>query len=75
MEDYIINVGQIEEMQMIKDIPGLDRIFNKAKIVIIGGGKVVLVRKQLSGLMEQFDAFSNLNDFESYKAGVYKYLS
>ena len=74
MEDYIINVGQIEEMQMIKDIPGLDRIFNKAKITIIGGGKVVLVRKQLGGSVEKFDEYSNASDFESYKANVYKYL-
>lgn len=74
MEDYIINVGQIEEMQTIKDIPGLDRIFNKAKIVIIGGGKVVLVRKQLNGHTEKFDEYSNAGDFEAYKANVYKYL-
>lgn len=74
MEDYIINVGQVEEMQMIKDIPGLDRLFNKAKITIIGGGKVLLVRKQLNGKLEKFDEHTTLDDFESYKAGVYKYL-
>ena len=27
MEDYIINVGKVEEMQMIKDIPALDELF------------------------------------------------
>jgi hypothetical protein len=74
MEDYIINVSQIEEMQTIRDIPGLDRIFNKAKITIIGGSRVILVRKQLNGHTEKFDEYSNADDFEAYKANVYKYL-
>jgi len=31
MEDFIINVGKVEEMQMIKDVQALDEIFQRAK--------------------------------------------
>lgn len=49
MEDYIINVGQIEELQTINDINSLDIIFQRAKRTIVGGGIVALVRQQRMG--------------------------
>ncbi|MBO9562426.1 MAG: hypothetical protein J7621_06605 [Niastella sp.] len=75
MEDYIINVGKIEELQMINDIDGLDSIFQRAKRILVGGGIVALVRQQRSGQVDRFDEFSNLEDFEAYKKNVYKYLN
>ena len=74
MEDYIINVGKVEEMQMIKDIPALDELFRRAKRVLVGGGTVALVREQRSGGSYRFEEFTNLEDFEQYKKNVYKYL-
>ena len=74
MEDYIINVGKVEEMQMIKDIPALDELFQRAKRVLVGGGTVVLVREQRNGGSYRFEEFTNLEDFEQYKKNVYKYL-
>jgi hypothetical protein len=69
MEDYIINVGKIEEWQMINDIPSLDQVFQRAKRTLVGGGVVVLVRGT-----DRFDEFTNLDDFEQYRKNVYKYL-
>lgn len=75
MEDYIINVGKIEELQMINDIDGLDSIFQRAKRILVGGGIVALIRQQRSGQVDRFEEFSNLDDFEAYKKNVYKYLN
>ncbi|GGA89001.1 hypothetical protein [Puia dinghuensis] len=74
MDDYIINVGKIEEWQMIKDIPSLDELFQRAKRVLVGGGTVALVREQRDGTSYRFEEFTNLDDFETYKRNVYKYL-
>ena len=74
MDDYIINVGKVEEWQMIKDIPSLDELFQRAKRVLVGGGTVALVREQRDGTSYRFEEFTNLDDFEVYKNNVYKYL-
>jgi hypothetical protein len=74
MDDFIINVGKVEEFQMTKDVPALDEIFQRAKRVLVGGGVVVLVRELRNGDSYRFEEFSNLDDFESYKKNVYKYL-
>ena len=74
MEDYIINVGKVEEMQMIKDIPALDELFQRAKRVLVGGGTVALIREQRNGGSYRFEEFTNLEDFEQYRKNVYKYL-
>lgn len=75
MEDYIINVGQIEDLQMINDIAGLDTIFQRAKRIVVGGGIVALVRQQRGGREDRFESFSTLEDLEAYRKNVYKYLS
>ena len=74
MEDYIINVGKVEEWQMIRDISSLDETFQRAKRVLVGGGMVALIRQQRDGSSYRFEEFTNLEDFEAYKKNVYKYL-
>jgi len=74
MEDFIINVGQVEEMQMIKDTQSLDEIFQRAKKNLVGGGMVILVREQRSGDSWRVGELTNLEDFDEYKKKVYKYL-
>ena len=74
MDDYIINVGKVEEWQMIKDIASLDELFQRAKRVLVGGGTVVLVRELRNGDSYRFEEFTNLDDFETYRKNVYKYL-
>ena len=74
MEDYIINVGKVEEWQTIKDLTALDEVFQRAKRTLVGGGTVALVREQRNGDSYRFEEFSNLEDFEKYKKNVYKYL-
>ena len=74
MEDYIINVGKVEEWQMINDVSSLDEVFQRAKRVLVGGGTVVLVREQRSGETWTVNEFSNLDEFEMYRENVYKYI-
>lgn len=75
MEDYIINVGQLEELQMINDVAGLDSIFQRAKVVLVGGGIVAVVRHQRSGETDRIEEFSTLEDLAAYKSRIYKYLN
>ena len=74
MEDYIINVGKIEEWQTIKDMDSLDKTFQRAKRTLVGGGTVALVREQRDGRSDRFEEFTSLEDLEKYKRNVYKYL-
>ena len=74
MEDFIILVGKVEEWQMTNDTAELNRLFERAKKVLVGGGMVALVRQQSSGESYRFEEFTNLEEFEQYKKRVYKYL-
>lgn len=75
MEDYIINVGKVEEWQMINDLTALEEVFQRAKRTLVGGGVVALIREQRGGGAYRFEEFTNLDDFEQYRRNVYKYLS
>ena len=75
MDDYVINVGKVEEWQMINDLTALDEVFQRAKRTLVGGGVVALVREQRNGETVRFEEFTNLGDFEQYRKNVYKYLS
>ena len=74
MEDYVIDVTKIEELQMIKDLAGLEEILQKAKVSIVRGGKVVLARTDAAGNQTAFDSFTNLDDFAAYRKNLLKYL-
>jgi len=74
MEDFIINVGKVEEWQTVKDMQALDEVFQRAKRTLVGGGTVALVRKQRNGDAYRFEEFTNLEDFEAYRKNIYKYL-
>ena len=74
MEDYIINVGKVEEWQMLKDLAALDELFQRARRVLVGGGTVALEREQRSGETYRFEEFTSLEEFDQYKKNVYKYL-
>lgn len=74
MQQYVINVAQIEEWQMIKNITELDKLFARAGSVLVGGGTVVLVRQDRNGKKEKFDEITTLEDLGEYKKQVYKYL-
>ena len=74
MNDYTINVTQIEELQMINNTDELETIFARAKSAIVNGAKVILVRKEASGKAAKFDEIDALDTLEAYKNGVFKYL-
>ena len=74
MQEYSINVTQVEEWQMIKDTNELDKVFSRAERILVGGGVVRLVRQQANGHKEKFDEFSTLEDLAQYKKQVYKYM-
>jgi len=74
MQEYIINVGEIEELQTIKNIDSLDIIFARAKSTVVNGESVILVRKYMDGRTERFDEITTLEELDTYRKGVYKYL-
>lgn len=74
MENFIISVNKIEEWQTVQDIAALDSIFVKAKKSITGGNAAILQRKNPDGNAFKVDEISTLEDLETYKKQVYKYL-
>ena len=74
MQEYRINVAEIEELQTIKNISALDRIFKDAKETIVNGEVVLLTRKGTNGTFEKFDELTTIDDLQQYKKSVYKYL-
>jgi hypothetical protein len=74
MNDYVINVTQIEELQTIRNTEELENIFGRAKSAVVNGAKVILVRKEASGKVNKFDAIDTLEDLDKYQKGVFKYL-
>lgn len=71
MEQFIIDVREIEELQMIKNRAALDTIFIKAKTKITGGIPVWLVRGKRE---EKFDELTTEEQLADYRTAVYKYL-
>jgi sRNA-binding regulator protein Hfq len=74
MQEYRIDVGQIEELQTISNKDELDKIFKRAKTTIVNGERVILMRRQLNGTIEKFDEYTTLEELAEYKKKVYKYL-
>lgn len=74
MEEYIIDVTEIEELQMINNTDALETIFQRAKSTIVNGEKVLLQRQQSNGVFNPVNEFSTLEDLEQYRKTVYKYL-
>lgn len=74
MQEYKIDVAQIESLQMTKNMRELDRMFKDAKSAIVNGEAVWLMRKQPDRKSEKFDELTTLDDLEMYKKSVYKYL-
>ena len=60
---------------MLNDIEALEKIFSKAKSVIVNGEKVVLVRKTATSPVQKFDEFSTLEELDTFRASVFKYIS
>jgi hypothetical protein len=74
MDELIIKVNDIEEWQTIRDLNSLDLTFDRAKRILVGGGTVTLIRIQPSGESYKFEHFTTLEDLQTYKNTVYKYL-
>ena len=74
MNDYTINVTEIEEQQTIKNVDALEIIFARAKSTVVNGAKVILVRKGSDGKSNKFDEMDTLEALEEYRKGVFKYL-
>ena len=74
MAEYIIYVGQIEELQMLNDRKALDAIFRKAQSAVVGGEMVALVRETANGQSYRFETITTQEDLNEYKKKVYKYV-
>ena len=75
MKDFTIDVSSIEELQTLKDIQALENIFAKAKSTIVNGETVALIRKTANTPPAKFDTITTLEELETYKQSVFKYLS
>ena len=74
MEEYTIYVNQVEEWQTVNDTAALDTVFQRAKSKLVGGGTVVLARKNPNGRVDKFDEMSTLEDLDAYRKNVYRHL-
>jgi hypothetical protein len=75
MQDYQINVSEVEELQMIDNRAELERIFEKAKSAVVNGASVMLCRPTPGGKDSVFDEITTEADLSTYRAGVFKYMS
>ncbi len=75
MINYTINIGVVEELQMLKDMPELNRIFSKAKSTVIQGGTVAINRTNSDGSIYTTDEISSEADLKAYQEKIFKYLS
>ncbi len=74
MINYTIDIGVVEELQMLKDIAELERIFLKAKSSVIQGGTVILSRRNFDGSFSTTEEISSEADLINYREKVFKYL-
>ena len=76
MSEYIINVNEVEDLQMIDDLVGLHQIFTRAQSTVVQGGTVTLVRQNADGSSYRFDEITTEAEVEveDYKEKVFKYL-
>jgi hypothetical protein len=74
MQDYTIQLHEVEELQMIKDVDELNRIFARAKSTIVQGEKVIILRTDAGGNSNQVDELTTESELQLYKASVLKYL-
>jgi stringent starvation protein B len=74
MQEYEINVSNIEELQMTNDVTELEQIFYRAKSVVVQGEVVSLVRENSDGTTYKFEEITTEADLDNYKQTVFKYL-
>lgn len=74
MADLNIDLGQIEEWQLTKNIKDIESIFLKAKSTIVQGQTVFINRKNEDGSTYVANEISDEPDLNHYKDSVLKYL-
>lgn len=74
MAEYTVNVNEVEDLQTISDLTGLNQILAKAQSTVVQGGTVVLVRRAPDGSVYRFDEITTEADVETYRQSVFKYL-
>jgi hypothetical protein len=74
MQEYEINVSNIEELQMTNNVAELEQIFSRAKSVVVQGETVSLVRQNSDGSTYTFEEITTEADLDNYKQTVFKYL-
>jgi hypothetical protein len=74
MQEYEINVSNVEELQMTNNVAELEQIFSRAKSVVVQGETVSLVRQNSDGSTYTFEEITTEADLDNYKQTVFKYL-
>ena len=74
MNEYTINVSEVEDLQTINNVAELNKMFTRAQSTVVQGGTVFLVRRTPDGSVYKFDEITTEADVENYKQMVFKYL-
>lgn len=74
MIEFTIDIGQVEEWQVLKDIQELNRMFTKAKSTVVQGGIVLLSRNNTDGNSYKTEEITTETELKIYREKVFKYL-
>ena len=74
MSEYIINVSEIEQLQMISNTVELNQIFTRAQGAVVQDEGGILVRQKADGTIDKCDEIRTEADIKTCKETVFKYL-
>lgn len=74
MDEFEINVNQVEDLQITNGMMDLKQILKRAHNIIVQGGTVVLVRNNTDGSSYRVDEITTEIELKTYKDKVFKYM-
>ena len=74
MNEFTIDVSEVEGLQMTSSLMELEQMFTRAHSTVVQGGSVVLVRKNGDGVTYKFEEITTEADLGAFKEKVFKYL-
>ena len=74
MDIFPVYINDLEEWEMLKDAYQIGLTFQKAQSMIVGGGKLQLIRKQFDQSEVVIDEIDELEVLEKMKKHYMRYL-
>lgn len=75
MDILPVYINDLEEWEMLKDAYALNLFFQKAQSMIVGGGKVQLIRRQFDRSEVVIEEIDELEGLEKIKEKYWRYFS